>query len=312
MAVQVVGSVNVDMIAMVDRLPAPGETVLARGVERMAGGKGANQAIAAARMGAPTGIAGAIGADEAGAWMSEQLAGAGVDVSALSIMPGMQTGTAYIAVDSAGENQIIVASGANAALPAVAPVGAGVLLAQMEVPVERLLPVFAGARGLRILNAAPPEDGARALLPHVDILIVNQHELAVLLGLSAAPDTVEGALAARGLILRADQVVIVTLGAGGVLAVWADRHRHIPAARVDPVDTIGAGDCFCGALAALLDAGTALEQALPIANAAAALCTQAHGAAPAMPTRAAVEAFMARAATEHAPAIKNGDAIALS
>ena len=316
MAVRVVGSVNVDIVASVERIPAPGETVLARSVERLAGGKGANQAAAAARMGAVTVMIGAVGDDEAGGWMRAQLADAGVNVDGIVPLAGAQTGTAYIAVDAEGENQIIVAAGANAQLDAraEAPGDAlgGVLLAQLEVPLEALVPLFAGAGRLRMLNAAPPVPEARRLFGDVDVLIVNQHELAIFLDLSHTPRTVEEALAARRLIGRPDQVVVVTLGAGGALAIWIDRHLHVPAMPVVPVDTIGAGDCFCGALAAQLDAGIALEAALPIANAAAALCTQVRGAVPAMPTRAAVDAFVARAATEHAHPIKNDDIACLS
>ena len=312
MAVQVVGSVNVDIVAQVARIPAPGETVLARSVERLAGGKGANQAVAAARMGAETAMIGAVGEDEAGGWMRAQLADAGVDVARLAALTGAQTGTAYIAVDDAGENQIIVAAGANAEVAAPVVAAGGVLLAQLEVPIDALAPAFAEAGRLRLLNAAPPVPEARRLFGDVDVLIVNQHELAIFLELPVTPRTVEEALVARRLIGRPDQVVVVTLGAGGALAVWADRHLHVPAMPVVPIDTIGAGDCFCGALAAQLDAGVTLEAALPIANAAAALCTQVRGAAPAMPARAAVDAFVAQAATEHAHPIKNPDLACLS
>ncbi|MGF7146913.1 ribokinase [Sphingomonas zeicaulis] len=312
MAVQVVGSVNVDIVASVERIPAPGETVPASGVERLAGGKGANQAVAAARMGTETAMIGAVGDDEAGGWMRAQLAEAGVDVAGVGVLAGAQTGTAYIAVDAAGENQIIFAAGANARLTAPAIKPGGVLLAQLETPVDAMAPLFAEGGRLRMLNAAPPVLDGRRLFGDVDVLIVNQHELAIFLELSVTPRTVEEALVARRLIGRPDQIVVVTLGAGGALAVWADRHLHVPAMPVVPVDTIGAGDCFCGALAAQLDAGVTLEAALPIANAAAALCTQVRGAAPAMPTRAAVDAFIAQAATEHAHPIKNPDLACLS
>lgn len=312
MAVQVVGSVNVDIVASVERIPAPGETVPASGVERLAGGKGANQAVAAARMGAETAMIGAVGDDEAGAWMSAQLAGSGVDIAGVQTIAGAQTGTAYIAVDAAGENQIIFAAGANARLEAPAIEPGGVLLAQLEVSADVLAPLFAETGRLRLLNAAPPIRDGRRLFGDVDVLIVNQHELAIFLDLPVTPRTVEEALVARRLIGRPDQAVVVTLGAGGALAVWADRRLHVPAMPVVPIDTIGAGDCFCGALAAQLDAGVTLEAALPIANAAAALCTQVRGAAPAMPTRAAVDALVAQAATEHAHPIKNPDLACLS
>lgn len=273
----------------------------------MPGGKGGNQAVAAARMGASTIMAGTVGDDEAGRWMRDQLAGAGVDISHVRTLAGEQTGTAYIAVDGAGENQIIVAPGANLRLDTADPVTGGVLLAQLEVPVAVLTPLFAASTAIRILNAAPPVREAAAMFDHVDILIVNQHELAVFLGMPETPRTVEDVLAAQSLLDRPGQAAIVTLGAGGAVAVWPDRHLHVPAAPVVPVDTVGAGDCFCGALAALLDEGCALEDALPIANAAAALCTLGHGAAPSMPSRAMVDASLATPATEHALPIKNPD-----
>lgn len=312
MAVHVVGSINVDIIASVDWLPGPGETVLSSRVDRMPGGKGANQAVAAARMGAATVMTGAVGDDDAGRWMCGQLAEAGVDVSRVRALADEQTGAAYIAVDSLGENQIIVAPGANLRLEPPGPPAAGVLLAQLEVPVPALMPLFAQSSAIRILNAAPPVPQAAELFEHVDILIVNEHELAAFLDMPEGPETADAALAARMLLNRPDQAAIVTLGANGVVAVWQDRHVHVRAAPVLPVDTIGAGDCFCGALAALLDEGCAIEAALPVANAAAALCTLGHGAAPAMPMRVMVDAFAGVSATEHALAIKNANEAHLS
>ena len=299
MAVQVAGSINVDLIQTVDTLPRPGETILAHSSKRLPGGKGANQAVAASRMGAVTRFTGAVGEDEEGRWMREILAHDGIDTSGIASLPGQLTGLALIAVDSGGENQIIVNPGANGAVsPGQARSladDARVLLAQQEIPLETVRAFFGapGAAGkLRILNAAPAISGAASLFDLTDILIVNQHELAEYLHLERAPSGQDEALAARQLIRRDDQVVIVTLGAGGALAVWADRTFHAPAQPVTALDTIGAGDCFCGALAALLDAGETVESALPLANAAAALCTQKQGAIPAMPTREELESFL--------------------
>jgi ribokinase len=305
MSVCVVGSINVDVILSVPALPAPGETVLAHRTARLPGGKGANQAVAAARMGAKTTMVGAVGDDEAGAWMRAALAGAGVDVAAVRTLAGQDTGTAYIGVDARAENQIIVVSGANAHFTAdeIEQAEASVLLAQLEIPLPAIAAAFAKPGALRILNAAPAMPVAKALFDQVDVLIVNQHELACYLGVEGVEDAAQ-ALAARALISRADQVVVVTLGAGGALAVRRDSAFHAPAVPVTPVDTVGAGDCFCGALAALLNEGISVEQALPLANAAAALCTLTPGAVPAMPLRSAAEAFLKSAPTEHAPAIK--------
>lgn len=297
MAVQVAGSINVDLIQSVDSLPRPGETVLAHDSKRLPGGKGANQAVAAARMGAVTRFTGAVGDDEAGDWMRNILEREAIDISRIATVPGKPTGLALIAVGADGENQIIVNPGANGAIEPTDAYAlasdAKVLLAQQEIPLA-VLEAFFSAPGadekLRILNAAPALPATARLFVHTDILIVNQHELAVYLELTEAPATLDEALVARRLIEREGQLVIVTLGAGGALAVWADRHLHVPALPVVPLDTIGAGDCFCGALAALLDAGRTVEEALPWANAAAALCTQKEGAIPAMPTRNEVAA----------------------
>lgn len=302
MTIQLLGSINVDLIAAVTALPRPGETVLAHGVARLAGGKGANQAVAAARMGAKVAMIGAVGADDGGAWMLGELARDGLDLGGVRTLADAATGTAYIAVDAGGENQIIVSSGANARIaPAALPAPAAdtrIRLTQLETPIETAAAFFAAehcAGILRILNAAPALPEAARLLPDVDLLIVNQTELALFLGVADLPATIDSALAARALIGRADQIVIVTLGAGGAVAVRTESHLHAPAMPVNAIDTIGAGDCFVGSLAALLDEGLSVEQALPIANAAAALCTTVRGAVPAMPRRAAVDATLAAA-----------------
>ncbi|MCJ2185931.1 ribokinase [Novosphingobium beihaiensis] len=314
MTVHIVGSINLDIITSLERLPLPGETVLARAAARLPGGKGANQAVAAARMGAQARMIGAVGEGDAGRWMRDRLAAEGIDVSGIAVLEGRETGTAYIAVDARGENQIIVVSGANVLLSGVAPVSDGVLLSQLEVPVPALLPVFAQSKAVRILNTAPAVAGARCLFDHVDILVLNQPELALYTGGAGEGGAGEnGTLErARSLLTRPEQAVVVTLGAEGALAVQRDRHVHVPAVPVVPVDTVGAGDCFCGSLAALLDEGYCLTEALPKANAAAALSTLGQGAAPSMPSRAAVEDLLSGAATEHAPPIKNPHAGVLS
>ncbi|MCT2400451.1 ribokinase [Novosphingobium mangrovi (ex Huang et al. 2023)] len=309
MAVHIVGSINIDIIASLERLPLPGETVMAGATAKLPGGKGANQAVAAARMGAQTRMIGAVGDGDAGRWMRDRLAADGIDVSGIEVLEGQETGTAYIAVDAEGENQIIVVSGANARLRPCAPVDEGVLLAQLEVPVATLLPVFAQSKAIRILNTAPAVAGARALFEHVDVLVLNEHELGVYVPADGDDDDL--ARRARSLLCRDGQAVVITLGANGALAVRSDWHLHVPAVPVIPVDTIGAGDCFCGALAALLDEGRCLEEALPCASAAAALCTLGQGAAPSMPTRAAVADLLLGTPTEHALPIKNASAASL-
>lgn len=300
MAVRVAGSINVDLIQSVEALPRAGETVLAYAFARLPGGKGANQAVAAARMGASTLMTGAVGDDEGGSWMLGLLRSEGIDTAGIVTMDGGSTGLAMIAVERAGENQIVVSPGANSALiPAQIRHEGGevrIRLAQLEIPVEAVRAFLSGpvtGDCIRILNTAPAIAEAASLFDECDVVIVNQHELAFYLGLGEAPVSAEDALVARRLIRRAEQAVIVTLGAAGAIAVWSDRYFHATALPVTPVDTIGAGDCFCGALAALLDAGESIEAALPVANAAAALCTLKAGAIPAMPNRAEVDTCMA-------------------
>ncbi|MEN7538581.1 ribokinase [Aurantiacibacter flavus] len=299
MAVAVVGSINVDLVLTVDALPSPGETVLASRSTRLPGGKGANQAVAAARFGATTRLTAAVGDDEGGQWMRQVLSSEGIDTSGVESLSGQDTGLATIAVDARGENQIIVSSGANALLSpdkaALLKSDTKVVLAQQEVPPEAILAAFTvelPAGAIRMLNAAPALTGAANLLDHTDILIVNQHELAEYLGLAQAPANAAEALIAQDLLRFEGQTIIVTLGAGGALAVSSAGHFYAPAVAVSPRDTIGAGDCFCGVLAALLDTGAPLEKAISSANAAAALCTQRQGAVPAMPTRAEVKKFV--------------------
>jgi ribokinase len=234
---------------------------------------------------------GAVGDDAAGAWLLEHLRGAVVDVTHVATLAGETTGQAHICVSDAGENCIVITAGANARLkPKHAPRGTPTtLLAQLETPLETTRRLFAGApKTRRILNAAPAIPEARALFPLADILIVNETELAGYAG----GDT-PTAEAARRLISRPGQTVIVTLGAAGAVAIGAESEVFVHGRSADVVDTTGAGDCFCGVLAAALDAGDSLEDAMAIANAAASLSTQRHGAGPSMPTRAEIEAALA-------------------
>ncbi|MCJ2183787.1 ribokinase [Novosphingobium sp. 1949] len=315
MAVHIVGSINIDIITSLQRLPLPGETVLADATARLPGGKGANQGVAAARMGAAVRFTGAVGEDDSGAWMRQRLAREGIDIEGIRTLPGEPTGTAYIAVDAQGENQIIVVSGANARLTGCEPVADGVLLSQLEVPIPTLTGLFAKSRALRILNTAPALIEARALFVHVDILVLNRPELDIYApdgGDSGGENEYEAlARRTRALFCREDQAAIVTLGAAGALVVRPERFVHVASVPVRPVDTVGAGDCFCGALAALLDEGRSIEAAVPFACAAAALSTLSHGAAPSMPTRAAVADLLCEPATEHALPIKNRPAALL-
>ena len=284
--VHVVGSVNVDLVVRAATLPRPGETVTGGTFARHGGGKGANQAVAAARLGARVSFAGAVGTDDLGDEALAQLTAEGVDVSATARLDDVPTGVAVIVVDERGENQIAVASGANAALTgemveaALALTGAGVVLLGHEVPESAVL---AGARAARaadwtaILNPAPARplpDGLEGVL-----LTPNAEEARALTG----EDDAEAA--ARALAQRTNAPVLVTLGARGALLLDGEAAQRLPAPAVEVVDTTGAGDAVNGALAAELAAGRALPDAVGFALAAAARSTCAAGARAGMPRR---------------------------
>jgi ribokinase len=301
MSVFVLGSINLDAVARVDDLPRPGETVAGLSLALFPGGKGANQAVAAARMGAPTRLMGAVGRDDSGPSLKTKLAGYGVQVADVMELPGVPTGQAHVWVASSGENMIVVTSGANASITpqqvTAAPLeGQRVMLCQLETPpqaVEALFRAGAAKGAIRILNAAPALPQGAALFPLTDILILNQTELASYAKLDHEPVKLEDvSRAARKLMSRPDQTVIVTLGSAGVAAVRRDEAFLIEGRKVKAIDTTGAGDCFCGALAAVLASGLDLREAVEIANAAAALSVQKNGAAPSMPSRSEVEAFL--------------------
>jgi len=283
-AVIIVGSANVDQVFRVTTIPAPGETVLSHGFAITLGGKGQNQAVAAARAGASTAFIGALGDDGFGRSIREGLAADGIDTAGVRTVDA-PTGTALIAVDESGENTIIVEAGANALLElsdedAAAIAAAQVLVLQLEIPLDTVIAAARGARasGTRVLlNAAPIRELPPELLDNVDILVVNEHE---------------GAFLSRGAdVGRLAPVVIVTLGAAGAIAhetVGNGVAVHAP--KVSAVDATGAGDTFCGALAARLAEGGTLDEGLRFAVAAASLSVQKHGAVPSIPTRAEIDA----------------------
>ena len=304
----VVGSVNVDLVATVDRLPAPGETVTGATFARHPGGKGGNQATAAARLGAAVSFVGAVGDDALADEAREALAADGVDVTHLTTIPG-PTGVALILVDRAGENLIAVASGANramspelaaAALDRLASEAGDIVLVGHEIPTATARAALHAARArgaLTILNPAPSAGIDRAILGLTDVVVPNRIELgqiAAALGLAAGSVVDE---ARRVLVVlgggRAGAAVIVTLGAGGAIVVPRDQEEiEVPSPSVDTVDTVGAGDTFVGALAAALAAGIEREPAVRRAVAAASLSTTRAGARDGMPTTAELEAFL--------------------
>jgi len=295
--VAVVGSLNTDRTLLVDHLPGPGETVLTAGPARVSfGGKGANQASAAAAFGGRVAMIGRVGDDGDGRAILADLAGRQVDARAVLITAGAPTGGAMIAVDAAGENLIIVDPGANSMLaPAdIGTAGVGeeaVLLAQLEIPLPAVEAAVAGSRGLVVLNPAPAVQVGPRILDRVDVLVPNRSELGHLAG-AALPGTLDGvARLARKLADRAD--VVVTLGSDGALVV--PRHggprgaMHIAAPRADVVDGTGAGDCFCGALAVLLAEGADLVDAARVAVAAATISSTGNGARGRLPLRGEAE-----------------------
>lgn len=283
----ILGSANLDLAIPVPHFPGAGETVLAGAPMRHAGGKGLNQAVAAARLGAQVRFAGAVGDDDAGAALRAALAADGVDVSSLAVHADTATGQAVIAVSPTGENSIIVMPGANRliAAEAAAKAAAGtwdIFLAQLEVPLEAVHAFFAAARGGRILlNAAPALPAARPLLPLCDIVIVNRGELAQMAG--APPDDLRDMAAMLG--LAPHQTVVVTLGRDGALALTGGEMVEVPGMAAEAADTTGAGDCFCGALSVALAEGRTMAEALAFANHAAALSVSRAGASSAMPRR---------------------------
>ncbi|MDG4827533.1 ribokinase [Asanoa sp. WMMD1127] len=292
--VVVVGSANLDLVVTAPQLPRPGETVLGENFRTVPGGKGANQAVAAARAGAEVEFVGAVGSDEFAPVLRDSLVAAGVGVRGLRTVAG-PSGVALIAVDRAAENFIVVAAGANGLLTDLdaddrARVAtADVLLLQLEVPMSTVVDAARLARAAGttvVLNAAPAATLPDELLDLVDVLVVNEHEAAVVAG----ADGGEPLDALLKLVPR----VVLTFGADG--AAYADRdgaRLSVPAPRIEAVDTTAAGDAFTGALAVgwAQRGGTDIEASLRWACAAGAACAQRPGASSALPDRATIDAL---------------------
>lgn len=291
----VVGSLNLDLVVRVARMPEPGETLLASGYAEHAGGKGANQAVAAARAGGRVAMVGRIGRDDAGRRLRSGLEADGVDVREVRVTDA-PTGRALIEVDDAGQNRIVVVPGANAAwgptdLPPNLLERADVLVLQREVPADvGAVAVWTGAGGgaTVILNLAPGGNVDDAVLADVDVLVVNESEAGQLLGEAAATVAAEPAGAAERAAARVGADVVVTLGPEGAVHAGRSGSGRVAGFAVEAVDTTGAGDAFVGALAARLDDGAALAEAVRFACAAGAEAATREGAQPSLPTRAAV------------------------
>jgi ribokinase len=286
----VVGSLNMDLVVAVPHLPRPGETVVGGDLERHRGGKGANQAIAAARLGRPTAMVGCVGDDDAGRALRDGLEADGVDASHVRTVTGVPSGTALIAVAPDGENDIVVSPGANARVSASFVLEASevleaarVTLLQLEIPIEAVVAAAESSGGTVVLNPAPASRLPPGLLERVDVLVPNRVELAALVD-APVPETIEQVddLTQR---LPAALRVVTTLGAEGAIVRDGDDRVHVPAVRVDAVDTTAAGDAFCAALADALVGGAALAEAARWAAAVSAFTVTRAGAQDSLPRR---------------------------
>lgn len=299
----VIGSLNADLVQKVDRLPQPGETIAGGSLETFSGGKGANQAVAAGRMGARTSMIGQVGDDSLAQILRESLQAAGVDHSSVGVAQS-STGSAIILVFPDGENLIVIASGANATVtPDLAAERLRVLergaflLSQLEIPiesVERSLAVAKAAGATTILDPAPARELSSDLLRHVDYLTPNETETATLLGAHglAMEDSSELEAAAQRILALGPRVAVLKLGSRGCLIASADGFHRVPGFKVDAVDTTAAGDVFNGAFATALAEGRSIPVAAAFANAAAALSVTRPGAQDSVPSRQEVDRFL--------------------
>ena len=298
----VVGSINVDIVALVERLPTPGETVTGGTLLINHGGKGANQAVAARRLGAEVRFIGCVGDDTFGPELRRGIAAEGIGVDGLTTIVGSNSGTALIVVDAAGRNQIAVASGANMRLTvdwiarfAEDIAWAQIVICQLEVPLDTVVWTLQTARqhgAVTILNPAPAQALPPEVWPLVDYVTPNEIEAAHLSGRSLSVSSDAGPVT-QALLAWGPRVVILTLGERGAFLGTPDRLTHVPAFPVTAVDTTAAGDAFNGALAVALGEGRPLERAVRFANAAAGLACTQPGAQSSLPVRAQVDALLA-------------------
>lgn len=296
--ITVFGSINMDLVAIGKRLPKPGETISGDSFATAAGGKGANQALAAQRAGTKTAMAGAVGDDSFATDALVLLRTAGADLSQVKTTAGA-TGTAVILIGEGGENMISVIPGANASVnagDAKATIGkmqsGDTLLLQFEVPADAIEMALreAKAKGITtVINTAPLTEDAKRLAPLADIVVANETEFELLLGAdNLSPEAREAKLLEEH--QQSGQTIIVTLGADGVIAARNGKLYHASGLKIEPVDTVGAGDTFCGYLAASLDAGMDFEKALTRAAAAGSLACTKSGAQPSIPMAKEVDA----------------------
>ena len=301
MQILVIGSVNMDVVSRVDHMPVAGENVRGWDLATIPGGKGGNQAVAAARLGAETSFLGCVGDDEFGGRLRAELAAAGVRTDALRTIPRCPSGVALILVDAAGQNSIVITAGANgrlapadidAARDRVAAADAVVL--QLEIPTETVARAVRLAREVgtpAIVDAGPPRRPIDEAVFEAAVLTPNEAEAAALLGLAPGSRSLEDL--ARALLARGAGAVVLKAGDQGSVVAQGSRVVRVPAFRIKPVDSTAAGDAFTAALAIEVVKGTDLAQAARVANAAGALACLKLGAQPSMPTAADLAAFLA-------------------
>jgi ribokinase len=302
--ITVVGSLNMDFVVQVQKLPLPGETVLGGGFATIPGGKGANQAVAAGKLGGRVRMVGRVGDDVFGRQLKDNLAKAGVDTAAVVATAGAPSGVALIFVEAGGQNQIVVASGANARLapedvaPALEQASGGFLLLQLESPMDTI--ERAASLGRRqgmtvVLDPAPARPISASLLASVDVLTPNESEAMLLLDRRGGTVSLDEAKeVARALLRLGPRAVILKLGEKGVFFDDGTGGRHVPGLKVEAADATAAGDTFNGALAVALAEGRAMPESLAFANAAAAISVTRLGAQASIPDRDEVQEALAR------------------
>lgn len=299
----VIGSLNMDLVVHVPRVPADGETILGSEFHRYFGGKGANQAVAVARQGASTIMAGRVGADAFGRDQIASLQAEGIATDYLLVDEEQPSGVAFIIIDAQGNNRIMVVPGANGAvspedIKALEPVMAecSCVVVQLEIPLETVLAAVraAHAQGAKVIfNPAPAQPLPLDIYRCITVITPNESEAQLLTGI-AVTDLASARQAAQVLLDRGVQAVVITLGSQGAYGLTGAEEFHLPGHQVEAVDTVAAGDTFTGALAALIGEGRSLKEAVEYANAAAAIAVTRKGAQPSVPTREEVLRFLGR------------------